>query len=126
MEDNKFHRRNTRLWDDWRLSDPLYDVDKNSAEYSNFYSFIEGEEINTDEWNERSYETPLLRVDITFEFDELQRFYDTPGEVQAKLDENPHLEKYVNPVGGDILLLNEDTMLIGTWGKIILARRVAD
>lgn len=67
-----------------------------------FYEFIENENINI--VNSEKYkswsELPL-------------KFY------QVKFKED-----YFIPVGTQVILLNNDTMLVGIWGKIILAHRV--
>ena len=67
-----------------------------------FYEFIENEDINI--VNSEKYES----------WSELSlKFY----QVKFKDD-------YFIPVGTQVILLNNDTMLVGIWGKIILAHRV--
>lgn len=67
-----------------------------------FYEFIENENINivNSEKYESWSELPL-------------KFY------QVKLKDD-----YFIPVGTQVILLNNDTILVGIWGKIILAHRV--
>lgn len=51
-------------------------------------------------------ESELMWVDVTFDY------------------ETNYLEYSFVPVGTQVVLLNNDTMLIGVWGKILLAYRV--
>lgn len=72
------------------------------------YSLIEEKQIKVEKSNkyDNLSETLLLRFDITFA-DDVQ--YDTYSFI---------------PVGTQCVLLNNNTMLIGVWGKILLAHKV--
>lgn len=72
------------------------------------YGFIIEEGITLDKMNEyeNMSDIPLQRFDVKFKAD-------------------VKYEKYsFIPVGTQCVLLNKDTMLVGVWGKILLARRV--
>ena len=106
----------------FRLEGQLYDDPEYTVKYvsvedfqnggdfrlPDLYSLIEEKQIkvdNCDEYDSLS-ETLLLLFDITFA-DDVQ--YDTYSFI---------------PVGTQCVLLNNDTMLIGVWGKILLAHKV--
>ena len=93
------------------LPDPIYTLEYRTVERYNsggkykvpdIYDVIENEKINI--LNSDKYEW-LSEVPL--------RFY------QAKFEED-----YFIPVGQQVVLLNNNTMLVGIWGKIILAHRV--
>lgn len=66
-----------------------------------FYGFLNEEDIiieNSDKYTETSL-VPLKYLEVTFE------------------------EEYFIPVGTQCVLLNSDTMLVGIWGKVILAHK---
>ncbi|WP_010247963.1 hypothetical protein [Acetivibrio cellulolyticus] len=50
--------------------------------------------------------------------------YKSLSEVPLKFYQASFKEDYSIPVGTQVVMLNNDTMLVGIWGKIILARRV--
>ena len=50
--------------------------------------------------------------------------YKSLSEVPLKLYQAKFKEDYFIPLGTQVVVLNNDTMLVGIWGKIILARRV--
>jgi hypothetical protein len=50
--------------------------------------------------------------------------YKSLSEVPLKLYQAKFKEDYFIPVGTQVVMLNNDTMLVGIWGKIILAHRV--
>lgn len=104
----------------FRLGDAKYENPKYAIKYNtvdqvdsggifrspSLYEFIAEEEIKIN--NEETYtsETPLICFDINFK-------------------ETIHYEKYdFIPVGTQCVLLNNDTMLVGLWGKILVAYRV--
>ncbi len=106
----------------FRLGDRIYDNPEYIVKYvsvedfqnggkfrlPDVYSLIEEKQIKvnkSDEYNSLS-ETLLLRFDITFT-DDVQ--YETYSFI---------------PIGTQCVLLNNDTMLIGIWGKILLAHKV--
>ncbi len=81
----------------------FYDYNNNGDfENPNLYEFVEKERIGIA--NVEEYENidviPLAYFLVTFK------------------------ENYFIPVGTQIILLNENTMLVGVWGNIILAHRV--
>lgn len=81
----------------------FYDFNNNGDfEHPDLYEFVEKERIKIA--NEEEYENiddiPLAYFLVTFK------------------------ENYFIPVGTQIVLLNEHTMLVGVWGNIILAHRV--
>lgn len=91
---------------------PVYHIEyKTCEEYNNggnyilpdFYGFLNEEDIiieNADQYTETSL-VPLKYLEVAFE------------------------EEYFIPVGRQCVLLNSDTMLVGIWGKIILAHKVS-
>jgi hypothetical protein len=50
--------------------------------------------------------------------------YNDLSEVPLKFYQAKFKEDYFIPVGAQVVMLNNDTMLVGIWGKIILAHRV--
>lgn len=87
---------------------------------------IEIENIYLDGAQDYDYldDIPLqsLRVES---FEGTEYFKDLPyGQIEIEVEKKPILKKYFNPVGRNCLLLNKNTMLVGSWGKIILAHRV--
>jgi hypothetical protein len=50
--------------------------------------------------------------------------YKSLSEVPLKFYQAKFKEDYFIPVGTQVVMLNNDTMLVGIWGKIILAYRV--
>ena len=50
--------------------------------------------------------------------------YKSLSEVPLKFYQAKFKEDYFIPVGTQVVVLNNDTMLVGIWGKIILARRI--
>lgn len=50
--------------------------------------------------------------------------YESWSEVPLKFYQAKFKKDYFIPVGTQVVVLNNDTMLVGIWGKIILARRV--
>ena len=95
---------------EYRLSDFPADeyIFNGSLHFSDFYAFIEEHEISIDRADE--FET----------IDDIPLAYFT---VDYKEDEEYSEHRFV-PVGRGCILLRKDTMLVGGWGKIILARRM--
>lgn len=50
--------------------------------------------------------------------------YKSLSEVPLKFYQAKFKEDYFIPVGTQVVMLNNDTILVGIWGKIILAHRV--
>ena len=75
--------------------------------YPSFHSFIGEKGIEIDGEGEYKYlDIPLLRFEITFSEDLIA-------------------ERIFPPIGTQCVLLNNDNILVGTWGKILLAQRVS-
>ena len=63
---------------------------------------------------------------ITINYDYFDYRHMSLDEILIEIDKDPNLEHYFNPLGRGFLLLDDDIMLVGTWGKIILAYKVND
>lgn len=70
------------------------------------YTFIEKEEIKINNMEDYTPETLLMQFDVNF-----------TGQVS-------YGQYNFIPIGTRCVLLNDDTMIVGTWGKTLLARRV--
>ncbi len=95
-----------------KYPNPIYNIEYRTASSYNdggryklpdFFGFINDSDIVVDgksEYGQYWSELPLKVYDITF------------------------TEEHFIPVGTQIVVLNDDTILVGIWGKIILAHRV--
>lgn len=99
---------------DMKYKNPEYEIKHDTVEGvqsgGNFrpdiYTLIAEEGIKINNEEEYDSETSLLWFNVDF-----------PYEVSY--------EKYdFIPVGTQCILLNEDTMIVGIWGKVLLARRI--
>lgn len=72
------------------------------------YTLIEEEEIEVEKWNNISdlSHAALMKIEVKFDY------------------ETDYFEYHFIPVGTQAVLLNHDTMLIGIWGKILLAHKM--
>ena len=50
--------------------------------------------------------------------------YDYLGDIPLQIYDVSFIQEYHIPVGSQLVVLNDDMILIGVWGKIILAHRV--
>lgn len=84
----------------------VHSFDYGGKFWPHIYTFIEEEEIEINNMEDYTSETMLLQFDVDF-----------AGVVSY--------EQYsFIPVGTQCVLLNDDTMIVGKWGKTLLARRV--
>jgi len=72
--------------------------------------------------------TDIFSRDSGIKIDRMDE-YEHLGEVpliyfQVEFKEDPYLETICVPIGTQCVMLNNDTMLVGMWGKIILAHRI--
>lgn len=100
---------------DKKYKNPEYEIKYDTVEgvqyggnfWPKIYMLINEEGIKIN--NEKEYspkETLLLWFDVDFPYEVSYGKYD------------------FIPVGTQCILLNEDTMIVGTWGKVLLARRI--
>lgn len=99
---------------DKKYKNPEYEIKHDTVEgvqsggnfWPYIYLFIKDEGIKINNEEEYDSETSLLWFNVDF-----------PYEVSyEKCD--------FIPVGTQCILLNEDTMIVGIWGKVLLARRI--
>lgn len=89
----------------------LKDVNEGGKFYNpDIYEFIINEKIEITNESDYNYlaEVPLLQVEVKFD---REVSYDQFGFI---------------PVGTQCFILNEDTMLIGSWGKTLLAYKISE
>ncbi len=91
-------------------------------------------EITVGEYNEggvfRNPDLYTLMAEEEIEVEKGENISDLSQVLLAHIDvkfdyEAKYLEYSFIPVGTQIVLLNRDTMLIGVWGKILLAHRIS-
>ena len=91
-------------------------------------------EITVEEYNQggdfRNPDLYTLIAEEEMEVEKGENISDLSQALLAYIDvkfdyETKYLEYSFIPVGTQIVLLNRDTMLIGVWGKILLAHRIS-
>lgn len=99
---------------DNKYKNPEYEIEHKAVERvqsggifrPDIYTLIAEEKIRINNEEEYDSETLLLWFDVDFPYEVSYGKYD------------------FIPVGTQCILLNEDTMIVGTWGKVLLARRI--